>query len=110
MSELRRKLIKMVKGMDVSSLDKFDRGPLTDEQIAMGMHLSFINAQELYEDALLLYRNERFGRTLSLLVLALEELGRIPVLLNAVSINRNDQKMWNELWRVLRSVSDHLKT
>jgi hypothetical protein len=36
MSELRKKLIKMVRAMDVHSLDKFDRGPLTDEEIATG--------------------------------------------------------------------------
>lgn len=66
------------------------------------MHLSFNNAQELYEDALLLYKHERLGRTLSLLVLALEELGRIPVLLNAVLLRKDDQKTWKRFWDGLR--------
>jgi AbiV family abortive infection protein len=39
---------------------------------------------------------------LGLLVLALEELGRIPVLLNAVLISPHDQKMWSKFWVGLR--------
>jgi AbiV family abortive infection protein len=107
MSELRRRLIKAVRTMDESSLDKLDSGALTDEQIAGGMHLSFKNAQELYEDALLLFKNERLGRTLSLLILALEELGRIPALVNAVLISRTDEHTWKKFWDGLRR--HHLK-
>jgi AbiV family abortive infection protein len=63
------------------------------------MHLSFVNAQNLLEDAELLYKNERFGRAQALLVLALEELGRIPLLLNAMFIESSDEKLWAAFWK-----------
>jgi AbiV family abortive infection protein len=107
MSERQRKLIKLVRGLDGSSLGKFDSGPLTDDEIAVGMHLSFKNAEDLQDDALLLYKNERFGRALSLLILALEELGRIPILLNTVLIKKDDQATWKKVWDALRR--HHLK-
>lgn len=102
MSVLRKKLIKMVKEMNIDTLGRLDTGPLSDHEIAVGMHLSFKNAQELHEEAHLLYRNQRLGRTLSLLVLALEELGRIPILLNAIYIGQDDIGTWKRFWAGLR--------
>jgi len=86
-------------------MDQFDSGAIYDPEIARGMHLSFVNAQNLVEDAELLYKNERFGRAQSLLVLALEELGRIPLLADAMLIEPSDQKLWAAFWKQVRQHS-----
>jgi AbiV family abortive infection protein len=105
MSEDRRELMRKLRSLDSTKLDQFDSGPISDAEIARGMHLSFVNAQNLFEDAELLYKNDRFGRAQSLLVLALEELGRIPLLLNAMLIEVSDEKLWAAFWKQVRQHS-----
>jgi AbiV family abortive infection protein len=38
-----------------------------------------------------------------LTILCLEELGRIPLLLNAVRIDPEDKEMWRKFWKRMRS-------
>jgi AbiV family abortive infection protein len=102
MSDERRELMRKLRSLDSTGLDQFDSGAISDEEIARGMHLSFVNAQNLLEDAELLYKNERFGRAQALLVLALEEIGRIPMLLNAMVIESSDEKQWAAFWKQVR--------
>jgi AbiV family abortive infection protein len=81
----------------------FDQGPIPDEEVALGMHFSFVNAQQLYQEANLLREQNHRARAISLAILCLEELGRIPVLLNAVRIGRDDKDMWKRFWKRMRS-------
>lgn len=83
-------------------LDVADRRP-TDEQIAMGLHSCYCNARDLFEDARVLLKNRRTARAFGLCVLCLEELAKIPVLLNAVLLKGKQQKNWRKFWRELRS-------
>lgn len=54
-------------------------GPLTDAEIARGAHFCYLNARRLLEDARVL-ADRSPGHALSLTVLALEELGKVPLL------------------------------
>lgn len=56
------------------------KAPLTPEQAAEGAHLCFVNTNELLIDARLLAKEGRLCRALSVTVLALEELAKIPEL------------------------------
>src|SRR6266581_1534041 len=84
-------------------LSKFDQGSITDEQIAFGMHFSYRNARRLFREAWLLTIVGSFDRAMALCVLSLEELGKIPLLLNAILLDEKDLKAWKEFWRKLRS-------
>jgi len=79
-------------------LSKFKGTPLNDEQIAHGMHLCFCNAKELLEDASFLKDNGRHSRALSLAILSLEELGKIPLLLNTVLYPKGQNDEWKSFW------------
>jgi len=69
--------------------------PLFDAQIAEGAHKCFRNADSLLGDARTL-ASERPARALSLTILALEELGKIPVLF-ALSA-RDSVGRWKKFW------------
>lgn len=78
-------------------------GSLSDEQIAMGLHSCYCNARDLFEDAQLLLKSRRIARAFGLCILCLEELAKIPLLINAVSLKRKEQKVWKKFWKALRS-------
>ncbi len=84
-------------------LRKFDNGPVTDEEVARGMHLSYKNSQRLAREARFLSWTGSPDRAMALAVLGLEELGRIPLLLNAVFLEEHDTEAWRVLWKKLRS-------
>ena len=56
-----------------------NRSPLTNEQIATGMHFCYSNATDLLEDAKILLKNGKIARAFGLCVLCLEELAKISV-------------------------------
>ena len=60
------------------------------------MHLAFLNATGLVEDAELL-RERRPGRALSLAVLALEETAKIFLLADAAGLSDGKPLSWNQL-------------
>lgn len=76
-------------------------GPLSDNQVAWAMHLCFLNAKDLLEESKLLRRNRKYARAFALAVLALEELGRIPIFLSSLTISKKDRKKWKEFWQAL---------
>jgi len=86
---------------DLNSL--FRENYIDDAQIASAMHLSFCNAVELLEEAELLFERKRYARAFGLAVLALEELAKPPLLLNALFIEKGDQKTWQAFWKALHS-------
>lgn len=56
------------------------RGPLTSSQIAEGMNAARENAARLAKDARLLFDNQRFASAFALAALAIEEVGKEPIL------------------------------
>ena len=79
------------------------RGPLTNEQIARGMHFCYSNASDLLEDAKILLKNRRIARAFGLCVLCLEELAKIPLLGNGALLKGKDAKVWARFWSAFRS-------
>jgi AbiV family abortive infection protein len=77
--------------------------PLDKKQIAAGMHLCYMNARALAEEARLLRENSRYARALSLTILALEELGKIPLIYNMILYKADDAKPWREFWKTFQS-------
>jgi len=82
---------------------KFRGKPLDEKQIAIGMHLCYMNAIALVDDSRLLKENGRHARAFSLAILALEELGKIPLILNMILYRVDDANAWQEFWRKFNS-------
>jgi AbiV family abortive infection protein len=75
----------------------------SDEQIAVGLNLCFLNADSLRIEAQLLYDNGFKARAFALAVLALEELAKIPLLFNGLKLRRilgaDPRQFWREIRR-----------
>ena len=72
----------------------------SDEQIAVGLHLCFRNAEALRMEAQLLHDNDFNARGCALLILSLEELGKIPILFEGLRFRRegaDPKKFWRQL-------------
>ena len=80
-------------------LSSFRGKPLDKKQIAMGMHLCYKNAEALAGEARLLKENDHRARALSLIILALEELGEIPLIYDMILCRVDDAEAWNKAWR-----------
>lgn len=76
---------------------------ISKKQVAALMHSCFSNAKELYEEALLLRKNKKYARAFYLCIASLEELAKVPLVLNALIIPREDQKAWNGFWKSFKS-------
>ncbi len=66
------------------------------DMIAHGILLCIDNAEKLIEESEILLNKERFGRALSLAILSMEELGKVPMLATATSIKKGDNKSKSE--------------
>lgn len=77
--------------------------PLDKKQIAVGMHLCYMNARALADEARLLRENGRHARALSLTVLALEELGKIPLICNMILYSADHAEAWRKFWKAFQS-------
>jgi len=84
-------------------LSGFKGQPLNKKQIAAGMHFCYINAKSLADEARLLKENGHLSRALSLTILALEELGKIPLICNMILYEENDTEAWRKSWKELQS-------
>jgi AbiV family abortive infection protein len=76
-------------------------GALTPEKVAEGVNAAFRNAQELYEEAEILFNLGRFARATSLAVLSVEEVGKVfllPLLLTAT--NKQELRL---IWKGYRN-------
>jgi len=87
-------------------LSQFKGQPLTDEQIASGMHLCYWNAKELFEDAELLNKSGSYARAFSLAILSLEELAKVPILAETLFYRKDDTEKWEKFWESFKSHSD----
>lgn len=74
------------------------KGHLSIKQIAEGIRVTLANAKELYEDAVVLHSKDRFGRSMSIFISSLEELGKISVLSGMSRIPKDNQKLWPDAW------------
>lgn len=78
---------------------RFKGQPLDKKQIATGMHLCYINAKALADESRLLKENGYHARALSLAILALEELGKIPLICNMILYRKDDAEAWRKAWK-----------
>jgi AbiV family abortive infection protein len=81
-------------------LDKY-KGGLFPEQIAEGMNAATKNAVRLTEDANLLLERGRFPSAASLAILAIEEAGKVSILLR-LAVSRDGEEI-AKCWREYRS-------
>jgi AbiV family abortive infection protein len=79
---------------------RLERHALSLSQVADGVSSCYHNAASLLSDAQLLWENSRHSRALSLTILALEELAKIPDLHDQYlrENTRIDPIAWNEFW------------
>ncbi|GBD95239.1 MAG TPA: AbiV family abortive infection protein [Nitrospirae bacterium] len=82
--------------------DKYN-GRITIDQIVGGISCCLENAKELFLDAQILRRSQRYPRALSLLLMSMQEAGKIEILRKMASISSGDQKKWKKLWKQFRS-------
>jgi len=88
---------------------KFRGAQLDKKQIAIGMHLCYMNAIALMDESRLLKENGHHARAFSLAILALEELGEIPLILNTVLYRADDDNAWQKFWRLFNLHQTKLK-
>jgi len=81
----------------------FSGKPLDKKQIAKGMHLCYMNARALRDEAILLKQNNHHARALSLIILGLEELGKIPMFCNMILLRADEVEAWRKPWKELQS-------
>ena len=84
-------------------LKQFKGQPLNNDQIVLGIYLSFRNSNELFEDAELLKRHKRYARALSLAILSLEELSKVILLIELLFNSKKDDLKWKKWWRAFTS-------
>lgn len=101
--------------MDKTSLDeyyeflKFPKGPpattlkLTPKLAALLMKDTHKNAVELFLDANTLFEANRFERSTALSILAIEEIGKIDLILHILLWSKKGPKQLKEAWNKFRS-------
>jgi AbiV family abortive infection protein len=89
-------------------LSQFSEGAIDTEEIGRGMNLCFTNAEALIEDAKIL-RISRPGRSISLAVLALEEIGKIFLLVNVAAVSSEELIPWKRIQKDLKLKSHRAK-
>jgi hypothetical protein len=76
-------------------------GNLTVEEVAQAASAYLRNANALFDEALLLYANEKIPRGAALTVLGLEELAKTPMLVNTfLRFEKGvDPEAWQTYWK-----------
>lgn len=77
-------------------------GKLTLKQISEGIYFCIENALNIFGDAYILIKANRFPRALSLLLIAIQEAGKVNILKNMLTISAGEQKRWKEEWQKFR--------
>jgi AbiV family abortive infection protein len=81
-------------------------GFLSLEQLAAGIQVCLRNIRELKADADLLFESGRWARSMSMLIIAMEEIGKISILCAMARIPSNNQSLWTDAWASFRSHED----
>jgi len=72
---------------------------LSPSDVTAGLTAISLNAADLLDDVRVLSSANRFARAGSLVVLALEELAKVPALFSvAIAENAGDNPSWSEFW------------
>jgi len=87
---------------DLHILFKKYNGKLTMEQISEGIYFCIENATNIFGDACILIKANRFPRALSLLLLAIQEAGKVKILENMSMLPTKNQKLWKKEWKNFR--------
>ncbi|MFP8487927.1 AbiV family abortive infection protein [Gracilimonas sp. Q87] len=74
---------------------------LTPKKASKGIEIITENANSLLADAELLFANNRYERTVTLSILAIEEIGKIPILRSILL--EDGQKDLNKVWKNFRT-------
>lgn len=72
------------------------------EQISEGIYFCIENATNIFGDAYILIKENRFPRALSLLLLSIQEAGKVNILKNMAMISTRNQKLWQKEWKSFR--------
>ena len=86
----------------LNTLFKKYNGKLTIEQISEGIYFCIENATNIFADAYILIKLNRFPRALSLLLIAIQEAGKVSILKNMSMIPSKNQKLWKKEWNNFR--------
>lgn len=81
-------------------------GFLSLEQLAAGIQVCLRNIRELKADADLLFEAGRWARSMSMLIMAMEEIGKISILCSMARVPSNNQSLWTDAWASFRSHED----
>jgi AbiV family abortive infection protein len=81
-------------------------GFLSLEQLAAGIQVCLKNIRELKADADCLFEAGRWARSMSMLIVAMEEIGKISILCSMARIPSNNQSLWADAWASFRSHED----
>lgn len=89
--------------------------PIPIDEMIDGAVVCLKNANRLTDDSTLAFDNGRYSTSISLSVLALEEMGKVYLLLDATSNNRSiTKKIWNDEFeshtKKLQSLPNYLST
>lgn len=74
---------------------------LTSEKASKGIKAALENSQSLYADAVLLFNNKRYSRSIALSILAIDEAGK-PSIIRSILLEDNP-KILKEEWASYRS-------
>lgn len=66
-------------------------------ELARGAKLCFQDAIDLLVDALLLFENKRYAKSISLSVLSIEELGKAIVVEGMTGFDLHNGRRWNRM-------------
>jgi len=80
--------------------DKQYKSVISPKQAADGIKISSENANSLFTDAKLLFQNNRFERTVTLAILAIEEAGKVNILRGILT--EDDPKELKKKWQDYR--------
>lgn len=80
--------------------DKQYKSSITPKQAAEGIRVCCENAKNLFEDAKLLFKNNRLERALALSILAIEEAGKVNILRGILT--EDDPKELKKKWQNYR--------
>src|SRR5262249_19778533 len=95
-----KEIVGLVSGCGMAKRKKLVapyRGKLSADEIARGMNVAILNARRLFDDAKLLFDAKRFPSACSLSILAIEESGKVGVLLKFAGVS--DGQRLKQLWR-----------
>lgn len=93
------------------------RRPLNIEETANGLTAFYLNASNLLDDSWYLFERDSIPRAVALLILAIEELAKIPKLydhyisLSAQKLSKKDTTQpWQEFWKSFSKHSEKQRT